>query len=159
MGILTILMIIASMLKTGTLIIVKSNRVLFPVNCLWPAIERHQPVRRKSIRKRDIALLTAKNYIDESNLGALTVPELCKVAAVSERTLEYAFRERYGLTPKNYLQLHRLNKVRKQLRMADPENCQVTEIARQHDFWHMGAFGADYKKLFAEFPFETLMLR
>jgi AraC family ethanolamine operon transcriptional activator len=118
--------------------------------------ERHQPVRRKSIRKRDIALLTAKNYIDESDVGTLTVPELCKVAAVSQRTLEYAFRERYGLTPKNYLQLHRLNNVRRQLRMADPKNCQVTEIARQHGFWHMGAFGADYKNMFAELPSETL---
>jgi AraC family ethanolamine operon transcriptional activator len=118
--------------------------------------ERHQPVRRKSIRKRDIALFTAKNYIDESDGGTLTVPELCKVAAVSQRTLEYAFRERYGLTPKNYLQLHRLNNVRRQLRMADPKNCQVTEIARQHGFWHMGAFGADYKNMFAELPSETL---
>jgi AraC family ethanolamine operon transcriptional activator len=118
--------------------------------------DRHQPVRRKSIRKRDIALLTAKNYIAESDVGTLTVSELCKVAEVSERTLEYAFRERYGLTPKNYLQLHLLNNVRRQLRMADPKNCQVTEIARQHGFWHMGAFGADYKKLFAELPSETL---
>jgi AraC family ethanolamine operon transcriptional activator len=118
--------------------------------------ERHQPVRRKSIRKRDIALLTAKSYIDESDGGTLTVPQLCKVAAVSQRTLEYAFRERYGLTPKNYLQLHRLNNVRRQLRMADPKNGQVTDIARQHGFWHMGAFGADYKNMFAELPSKTL---
>ena len=118
--------------------------------------ERHQPVRKKSIRKRDVALLNAKDYIAESDLGTLTVPELCKVVEVSERTLEYAFRERYGLTPKNYLLSYRLNSVRRQLRMADPKNWQVTEIARQHGFWHMGAFGAGYKKMFAELPSETL---
>jgi len=118
--------------------------------------DRHQPVRRKSIRKRDIAILTAKDYIAGSDVGTLTVTELCKVADVSERTLEYAFRERYGLTPKNYLLSYRLNSVRRQLRMADPKNNQVTEIARQHGFWHMGAFGADYKKLFAELPSKTL---
>jgi len=118
--------------------------------------DRHQPVRRKSIRKRDIALLTVKDYIAESDVGALTVTELCKVADVSERTLEYAFRERYGLTPKNYLLSYRLNSVRRQLRMADPKNNQVTEIARQHGFWHMGAFGASYKILFAELPSKTL---
>ena len=118
--------------------------------------ERHQAVRRKSIRKRDIALLTARDYIAESDAGTLTVTELCKVADVSERTMEYAFRERYGLTPKNYLLSYRLNSVRRQLRMSDPKNCQVTEIARQHGFWHMGAFGAGYKKMFAELPSETL---
>ena len=118
--------------------------------------ERHQPVRRKLLRKRDIALSTAKDCIAESDMGILTVPELCGVAGVSERTLEYAFREHYGLTPKNFLLLHRLNNARRQLRMADPKTCQVTEIARQHGFWHMGAFGADYKKLFAELPSQTL---
>ncbi len=118
--------------------------------------ERHQPVRQKLLRKRDIALLSAKDCIAESDMGILTVPELCGVAGVSERTLEYAFREHYGLTPKKFLLLHRLNNARRQLRMADPKTSQVTEIARQHGFWHMGAFGADYKKLFAELPSETL---
>ena len=118
--------------------------------------DRHQPVRRKSFRKRDIALLTAQDYIAEADVGILTVRELCKVADVSERTLEYAFRERYGLTPKSYLLLYRMNNVRKQLRIANPKTSQVTEIARQHGFWHMGAFGAYYKILFEELPSETL---
>jgi AraC family ethanolamine operon transcriptional activator len=117
---------------------------------------RYQPICKKSFRRRDIALMTAKEYIADAGAGVLTVSELCQVAGVCERTLEYAFRERYGLTPKNYLLLYSLNEARKQLRMADSSTCHVTEIARQHGFWHMGAFGADYKKLFAELPSETL---
>ena len=32
----------------------------------------------------------------------------------------------------------------------------VSEIARQHGFWHMGQFSADYKKIFTELPSKTL---
>jgi AraC family ethanolamine operon transcriptional activator len=117
---------------------------------------RFHSVSKQTFRKRDLALLIVKDYIADSDSGIPTIPELCQVAAVSERTLEYAFRERYGLTPKTYLLYHRLNAFRKQLRVTDSETGRVTEIARQHGFWHMGALGADYKKLFAELPSETL---
>ena len=70
----------------------------------------------------------------------------------SERALEYAFRELYGLTLKKYLVLQRINNARKQLRLANPKDNQVTEIAEQHGFWHMGKFSADYKNLFGELP-------
>ena len=118
--------------------------------------EHHQPVSIKPLRKRDKALLAAENYIAESGSEQITIPELCSVANVSERTLEYAFRERYNLTPKNYTLMHRMNNVRKQLRKANPNKRTVSEIARQHGFWHMGQFSADYKKIFTELPSKTL---
>ena len=118
--------------------------------------EHHQPVSIKPLRKRDKALLAAENYIAEFGSEQITIPELCSIANVSERTLEYAFRERYNLTPKNYSLIHRMNNVRKQLRKANPNKHTVSEIARQHGFWHMGQFSADYKKIFDELPSETL---
>jgi AraC family ethanolamine operon transcriptional activator len=118
--------------------------------------EHHEPVRIKSLRKRDKARLAAENYIAEAGSEQITVSELCSAVNVSERTLEYAFRERYNLTPKSYTLMHRMNNVRKQLRKANTDQGTVLEIARQHDFWHMGQFGADYKKIFAELPSETL---
>lgn len=118
--------------------------------------EHHQPVSRKPLRKRDKALLAAANYIAESGSEQITIPELCLVANVSERTLEYAFRERYDLSPKNYTLMHRMNNVRKQLRKANPSKQTVSEIARQHGFWHMGQFSTDYKKIFTELPSKTL---
>ena len=121
--------------------------------------ERHQPVSINPFRKRDKALQAAENYIAESVSGEITIPELCLAVNVSERTLEYAFRERYKLTPKRYILMHRMNSVRKQLRKANPKECTVSGIARQYGFWHMGQFGTDYKKLFAELPSETLKLQ
>jgi len=114
------------------------------------------PITRKPARKRDHALQAAENFIHESGNCVVTIPELCDTCNVSERTLEYAFRERYGMTPKAYTLIHRLNNVRKHLRAADPETNQVSTIAQQHDFWHMGQFSSSYRKLFAERPSETL---
>ncbi|MFC1560350.1 helix-turn-helix domain-containing protein [Pseudomonadota bacterium] len=116
----------------------------------------HQPMHKQRIRKRESALKVAEDYIATTDVDYLTVPELCAVSRVSERTLEYAFQERYGLTPKRYLLVHRMNNVRKQLRAANPETSQIVELARQNGFWHMSAFSSDYKKLFAELPSETL---
>ena len=118
--------------------------------------EHQQPAVKINLRKRDIALRTAENYIAESGIDVITIPELCSAVGVSERTLEYAFQERYNMTPKKYTLIHRLNNVRKQLRRAEPIVGYISEIAHQHGFWHMGQFSADYKKLFCELPSETL---
>jgi len=118
--------------------------------------ESRQDEARRSIRKRDRALQTAENYIHESGNTVVSIAELCKACNVSERTLEYAFRERFDLTPKAYTLIYRLNSVRKQLRMADAGNEKVSIIALQHGFWRMGQFSASYHKLFAELPSQTL---
>lgn len=118
--------------------------------------EPNQPVSIKPLRKRDKALLAAEKYIAESGSEQITIAELCLVTNVSERTLEYAFREQYKLTPKSYTLIHRMNNVRKQLRKSKPSKGSISEIARLHGFWHMGQFSADYKKIFAELPSETL---
>ena len=118
--------------------------------------ETNLTIRIKPLRKRDKALLAAENYIAESGNEQITIAELCLVVNVSERTLEYAFREQYGLTPKGYTLMHRMNNVRKQLRKSKPSKGAISEIARLHGFWHMGQFSTDYKKIFAELPSETL---
>jgi|GEM_PF-2168244 len=115
-----------------------------------------QPAIRSRPRKRDLALQSAESYIREAGDRIVTIPELCGACNASQRTLEYAFRERYRLTPKEYTLVHRLNNARKQLRAAVPKNNQVSMIAQQHGFWHMGQFSSSYRKLFAERPSETL---
>lgn len=114
------------------------------------------PLSRNAIRKRDLALQSAESYLYESSHRLVTIPELCEVCNVSQRTLEYAFRERYGMTPKAYSLAYRLNNVRKHLRAADPDEEKVSEIAQDHGFWHMGQFSVSYRRLFAELPSETL---
>ncbi|RLA47881.1 MAG: AraC family transcriptional regulator, partial [Gammaproteobacteria bacterium] len=75
---------------------------------------------------------------------------------VSERTLEYAFREHLGQSPKTFTLTYRLNKVRKMLRHADPDTDRIHKIAGYHGFFHAGQFASDYNRLFGELPSETL---
>ena len=43
------------------------------------------------------------------SVQALNIPELCEASGVSMRTLEYGFRETFGLTPLSFLRLLRFH--------------------------------------------------
>ena len=92
-----------------------------------------------------------------SHTGAhLYVTDLCRVAAVSERTLEYAFRAVMGLSPTAYLTRIRLHRVHHALLQAQPGSTTVTEEALNWGFWHFGEFSRAYKDCFDELPSNTL---
>jgi AraC family ethanolamine operon transcriptional activator len=85
----------------------------------------------------------------------LTLVDLCEQADVSERTLNYAFHEVMGMSPKAYLKAKRLNAVRQDLKSTEPADATVAEIAGRWGFWHTGNFAADYLRLFGELPSQT----
>lgn len=85
----------------------------------------------------------------------LPVHELCSATGVSERSLRRLFHDRYGISPKNFLNRIRLNNVRRDLENVSSEKNKISDLANNHGFWHMGQFAADYRKLFGELPSET----
>ena len=107
-------------------------------------------------RLRAIALKRATAFIEDSGGQSLTVRELCEVSGASWRTLDYAFKERYGVSPKTYLQTRQLNSVRRDLRASGPGEDTVRDVAARWGFWHMSQFASDYRKLFGELPSQTL---
>jgi AraC-like DNA-binding protein len=86
----------------------------------------------------------------------LSVSDLCRVTDVSERTLEYAFREVMGLTPVAYLIRLRLHRVREGLLAGTHATTTVTIEALNWGFWHFGEFSRAYKDCFGELPSDTL---
>ncbi len=86
----------------------------------------------------------------------LYVSDLCRAAGVSERTLQYAFREVMETTPMAYLKLLRLHRARDDLRAASKRSTTVSDLALKWGFWHFGDFSRAYKKCFHEMPSETL---
>ncbi|MBN2559831.1 MAG: helix-turn-helix domain-containing protein [Phycisphaerae bacterium] len=86
----------------------------------------------------------------------LYVTDLCMAAGVSERTLQYAFKELMGITPVAYLTRLRLHRVRQALRAATHGTTTVTAEALRWGFWHFGDFARAYKGCFGELPSDTL---
>jgi AraC-like DNA-binding protein len=86
----------------------------------------------------------------------LYVSDLCRVAAVSERTLEYAFKEVMGLTPMTYLIRLKLHRVRQALLAATQGSTTVSAEALNWGFWHFGEFSRAYRECFGELPSDTL---
>lgn len=113
---------------------------------------------RPQDRMRDTAMRRVEEYLKALPYQPHTVRDLCRVANVSERTLRYAFKERFGRSPKTYLTNLRLNGVHRDLRRADPASTTITDLATRWGFWHMGQFGADYRKLFGELPSKTMSM-
>jgi AraC family transcriptional regulator, ethanolamine operon transcriptional activator len=98
----------------------------------------------------------AEAYAQAHTDERIYVTDLCKAAAVSERTLEYAFKEISGLTPMNYLIRLRLHRVRQVLLAASPEATTVSIEALNWGFWHFGEFSRAYRECFGELPSDTL---
>lgn len=96
-----------------------------------------------------------KHHVNEHLSGPVTMEELCQLTHVSRRTLQYSFNSIVGISPLQFLRLTRLNRVRRALRGATPDQ-SVTEIATYWGFWHLGQFAHDYKQQFGECPSHTL---
>ena len=108
------------------------------------------------IKLKDAAFIQAVAYIEKHAGDPLTVRGLVRSTGVSERTLEYVFRERLGLSPKAYIRTYRLNRVRRDLIKSSQFAVKIADIANSWGFWHMGQFAKDYRKFFGELPSETL---
>jgi AraC family ethanolamine operon transcriptional activator len=109
---------------------------------------------RWSIRRRGLDRALA--YLRRADVPRLTIPEISRAACVSQRTLEYAFRETFGMTPAAFIRLHRLHAARRELRLSDSEHMTVTEIALRHGFHHLARFSRRYRETFGEVPSVTL---
>lgn len=96
-------------------------------------------------------------YIKAHQYRPIRISELCEHAGVSERTLQYAFKRKFQMTPKQYLQACRLNGVRSAI--LSRSGVSITDLASEWGFWHMGQFAADYRKLFGVRPNESLRSR
>lgn len=108
--------------------------------------------------KRSQALTKVKEYIQDSvaDLEFVSVKDLCLHAGVSDRTLQHAFKEYYGVTPQQYLKSLRLHNVHKEIKAGENTTLKISDIANKWGFWHMGQFATDYRRMFGELPSTTL---
>ncbi|MGV8918879.1 MAG: helix-turn-helix domain-containing protein [Pseudomonas sp.] len=89
----------------------------------------------------------------EENLNLL---ELARIAGVSLRQLQHAFKTYTGMAPTQWLRLRRLNSARRELLSRSANDTTVAEVAMNWAFWHLGRFSSSYRALFDELPSDTL---
>lgn len=114
-------------------------------------ISRQNP----SPRRRDLAMRRCLERLNHPDWVTLSTVELCEISGAGERTLQYAFRERFGITPAAFLKARRLFAVRQKLTKLSPGRKSVGDVAASLGFWHLGHFAADYKQAFGETPSDT----
>lgn len=105
---------------------------------------------------RDEVIRVLRELIAGHSHECLTIEDFTKALDISERSLRNVFLEYYGMPPRKFLMIQRLNQVRNTLKSSDPEETTVTAVAARYGFWHFGRFAGAYQKVFQEAPSTTL---
>ena len=109
----------------------------------------------QSLGSRSRVVRSAVDYILANAHEAVTVADVCAASRVSYRTLDRAFQERFGVSPKECISSVRLQGTRSELKQANSA-IAVAEIANRWGFWHLGDFARVYRREFNELPSQTL---
>jgi len=78
---------------------------------------------------------------------------------MSERSIEMLFKDAYGISPRAWSQIVRLNAARHDLLESQSEDVRVSDVAVRWGFFHFGRFSAAYRQLFGELPSITAAKR
>lgn len=96
-----------------------------------------------------------EEYILENLKNNITIEHLVEISGMSSRSIYNGFNNFRGATPMKYILQARLKKVREDL-LNPMQTMSVTQIATKWNFCQLGRFSASYKKVYGEFPSETL---
>ena len=123
------------------------------LNCLHDSTG-HSRVEDRSKRYR--ALQLSLDMIASLPPQDISVLDLVNNSGVSQRTLEYAFLDRFAISPQRYLHALRLHHVHLQLLSSDKRASTVEEIALQHGYNQSGHFAQAYRAMYGQLPSRTL---
>lgn len=112
----------------------------------------------RDLPANDRGLFHLLAYIEAHIRDDLSVEELAQVGNVSVRTVYNLFAKSFNVTPKLFIKQAKLKSLREELVRGKAVR-NVTEVALNYGFTHLGRFSADYRKMFGELPSETLRRR
>lgn len=109
----------------------------------------------KHVRRVHVAR-QAEAMLREQETRQLRIAEICSCLGVSERTLRQGFHECFGVSPKRYQRLLKLNTVYRELRIKNGPGVSVSDVAYNLGFTGLGRMSVDYRELFGESPSQTM---
>ena len=108
-------------------------------------------------KRKKFQIKTVRDLLHENIDKPIDIAMITNKLNIRSTKLYYAFKKEYGITPKKYLKQLRLNAIKKELLLSDPNSVTVNGIAKKYHFRQMGHFAAGYKQLFGETPSQTLL--
>jgi len=97
----------------------------------------------------------ARDQIKTVSATAVEISAIARQLGVSMRCLQENFKKEYGVTPKEYLLMCRLENAHDILTLANGAK-SVTDVAMECGFPAIGPFAAKYREKYGELPSETL---
>jgi len=114
--------------------------------------EPHTPQFTKSEK---VALKIKKRLFRHMD-HQMTVSSLAENYNISIKSLQNAFNSLFGISPKYFMRVLKLNLVHHELVQSDTTETTVQKIAQKWGFMHMGHFSKYYTEFFGENPSITL---
>lgn len=94
-------------------------------------------------------------YINDNIRADISMEELAVVSAISKRTLYNLFAKYKNCTPTAYIKHKKLTAIQRLLCQQNHLVRNITEVALDFGFTHLGRFSSDYKRVFGELPSTT----
>lgn len=120
---------------------------------LFTPLLKHTKLKSYLNSSRRNIVSRAIEHIVDNDLTDIPVNELADKCYCSMRSLEYAFKSIYKITPKQFLSVRRLHIVREKIK--DQEFASLKDLMSHIGVSNPGRFSAQYFKLFGEYPRET----
>ncbi len=111
-------------------------------------LQRHLSPTLRPLHQTNGKLRRAAAFIDENCTRALTLDDICAVAALSPFYLIRAFKKNYGMTPHAYLVNRRIQYGRSQLRQGRA----IADVALEAGFADQAHFQRSFKQIVAATP-------
>ena len=102
--------------------------------------------------------LEVRSFLLNSLEETMTIQSIVEQFRTTDKTLENSFKSLFGITPKHFMGLLKLNRAHEDLHHANEQTTNVSDIATKWGFSHFGRFAKEYKGLFGVLPSETLKL-
>ena len=116
-------------------------------------------VSRQELAESSPSFERLVQFIDDNLKQDISLEQLAQLAHMSPRSLYALFDKHLGTTPKHYIRQRKLERVRACLSDPVARVRNVTEVALDYGFLHLGRFSGSYRSAFGELPSDTLRRR
>ncbi|VVQ23600.1 HTH-type transcriptional activator RhaS [Pseudomonas fluorescens] len=116
-------------------------------------------VSRECLSAPNVSFERIIDYIERNLKQDLPAEHLAAQASMSPRSLYALFERQLGITPMQYIRQRKLERIHACLSDSSCPVRNLTELALDYGFLHLGRFSESYRQQFGELPSQTFKRR